>query len=112
MNGRGLLQVLLASFPQGPGCLPYVFFITCYVVALVAVDDSTFLVFGVLVLGPHEYLFNGCVSLEVYLDAILTTDVFETFGCPLSVWNDYLSYCVGGTWVSIGCACTLIVVVL
>ena len=109
MDGRELLQVLPASFPQGPGCLPYVSFIACYVVALVTVDDSTFLVFGVLVLGPREYLLNGCVSLEVYLNAILT-DVFATFSCALSVWNDYLFYCVDGSWVSIGCACVLIVV--
>ena len=25
MDGRGLLEMFLASFPQGPGCLSYVF---------------------------------------------------------------------------------------
>ena len=110
MDGRGMLQMFLTSLPQGPDCLSYVFLITCYIVTLVDVDDSTLLILGVLVLGLHEYLFNRCGSFEMYLDAILTTDVFETFGCPLSVWNDHLSYSVGRSWVCIGCACILIVV--
>ena len=102
--------MFLASFLQGPGCLSYVFLIACYIVTLVAVDDSTLITLGVLVLGFHEYLFNSCVSSEMYLGAILNIDVFETFGCPLSVWNDHLSYSVGGSWVCIGCAFILIVV--
>ena len=102
--------MFLVSFPQGPGCLHYVFLITCYVVTLIAIDDSTFHIHGVLVLGLHEYLFDGCVSFEMYLDAILTTDLFETFGCALCVRNDHLSYSVGGSWFCIGCACIMIVV--
>ena len=94
MDGKGLLEVFLASFPKGPGCLPYVFLIAGYVVALVTVDDPTLLIHGVLVLRLHKYLFDSCVSLEVYLDAILTTDVLETFSCALNIWNNYLTYCV------------------
>ena len=80
MDGRGLLQVFLASFPQGSCCFPYVLLITGYVLALVNVDYPTILVHGVLVFRLHKYLFDSCVSLEVYLDSILTTDVLETFG--------------------------------
>ena len=43
MDGRGVLQMFFASFPQGPGCLSYVFLITCYVGTLVTVHNSTFL---------------------------------------------------------------------
>ena len=46
----------------------------------------------------------------MYLDSILTTNVFETFGCALCVWNDHLSCGVGGSWSCVGCACVLIVV--
>ena len=38
MDGRGLLEVLPASFHKGPCCLPYVLPIVGYVVALEAVD--------------------------------------------------------------------------
>ena len=53
MDGRGLFEVLLVSFPKCPGCFPYVLLITVYVVALKAVDDPTFLVHGVLVFWFH-----------------------------------------------------------
>ena len=46
----------------------------------------------------------------MYLDTILTTNVFETFNCALHVQNDHLSYSVGGSWSCVGCACVLIVV--
>ena len=83
MDGRGLLQVFLLPFPQGPGCLSCVLFITCYVVALVTIDDPTLLVLGVLVFGLLEFLFDGCISLEMYLDAILTTNVLKLLAVPL-----------------------------
>ena len=41
MDGSGFLQVLLVSFPQGPGCLPYVFLITREFPILVQVDGPT-----------------------------------------------------------------------
>ena len=49
MNGRGFLQVLLVSFPQGPGSYPYALFITCEFPTVVKVDGSTFLVHWILV---------------------------------------------------------------
>ena len=103
MDGRGLLQVFLVSFPQGPDCLPYVLLITGYVVAFVTVDYPTLLVHGALVFRFHKYLFDSCVSLEVYFDSILTTDVHETFGCALYIRNNHLTYCVDWSWVCISC---------
>ena len=79
MDGGRLFQVFLTSFSKGPGCLPYVFFITSYVIALETVNYHTLLFFGVLVLGFHENLFDYSVTLEVSLYPILTTGVFEAF---------------------------------
>ena len=80
LDGRRVSEVLLASFPKGPCCSLYVFLIAGYVVALVAVDNPALLIPGVLVLKLHQCLFYCSVALEVYLDTISTTDVFETFG--------------------------------
>ena len=79
MDGRGLFEVLLASFPKDPCCITYVLLIAGYVVALETVDDPTLLVLRILVLGFHKNLFDCCVTLAVYLYAILTTDVLEAF---------------------------------
>ena len=49
MDGRGFLQVLYVFFPQGPGCFPYIIFITCEFPALVHVDSFSFLLYWVLV---------------------------------------------------------------
>ena len=79
MDGRGLLEVFLASFTKGPCCFPYVLLIAGCVAALEAVDDPTLLFFRVLVLWLHEDLFYCSVAFEVYLYTILTIYVFETF---------------------------------
>ena len=74
------------------------------------VDYPTFVVFGVFILRFDEYSFNGCVSFEVYPNAIFTTDVLETFCYSFCIWYDYLSYCGLGTWPGCICTCTMIVV--
>ena len=61
--------------------------------ALVTINESTFAVLGVLVLRLHEDLFDGCVSLQVFLYTILTTCLFYAFGYTFCVWDDNLSYC-------------------
>ena len=66
MHGKGLFEVLLASFPKGPCCFTYVLLIAGYVVTLETVGDPTLLVLRVLVLGFHKNLFECCVALEVY----------------------------------------------
>ena len=39
MDGRGLFEVLIVSFPKGPGCFLYVLLIAGYVVALKTGQD-------------------------------------------------------------------------
>ena len=74
--------------------------------ALVTVNYSTFTVLGVLVFWFHEDLFDGLVAFEVYLDAILTTCLLDTFRDAFSVWDDYLAYssfvslCIDG-WITV-----------
>ena len=79
------------------------------------VYNSTFVVPGVLVLRLHEVLFYGSIALEMYLDTMLTTDVFETFGYSFSVWYYYLTYCGLVSWkrvvvvLCLGCCLSCIV---
>ena len=54
MDGRGFLQVFPVSLPQDPGCLPYVLLIADYFPTLVAVDHTTLLLLGVLVLRFNQ----------------------------------------------------------
>ena len=91
--GEGCLRCSFFSLPKGPCCFPYVLFIAIQVFALVAVYNSTFVVLGVLVLGLHNYLFDGGVTLEVNLYTIPTTYMFNTFHSSFCVRYDYLSYC-------------------
>ena len=93
--------------------------------ALLTVNYSTFAILWVLAFRFHEDLFDGLVAFEMYLDAILTTCLFNTFRDAFGVWDDYLSNgsfisrCIGGWIVAlvvdvvvtiIVCACAVVVV--
>ena len=108
--GEGCFRCSLDLSPRGLAISPMYSSSAGYVVALVTVDYPTLLVHGVLVFRLHKYLFDSCVSLEVYLDSLLTTDVLETFGCALHIRNNNLTYCVGWSWACSSCTCILIVV--
>ena len=88
MDSRGGLQVLFVSFTKGPGGFPYVFIITAKVVALVPVYGTTLVEHRVLVLRGDQKVFDGFATLEVSLDAISTTDPFDTFAKTLCVGYD------------------------
>ena len=88
MDSRGGLQVLFVSFTKGPGGFPYVFIITAKVVALVPVYGTTLIEHRVLVLRGDQKVFDGFATLEVSLDAISTTDPFDTFAKTLCVGYD------------------------
>ena len=97
MNGRGGLQVLFISFTKGPGGFPYVFIITAQVTTLVPIDGTTLVDHRVFVLGGDQKVFDGSATLEVSLDAIPTTDLFDTFTKTLCVRNDNVTF----TWHSL-----------
>ena len=97
MNGRGGLQVLFVSFTKGPGGFPYVFIIAAQVTTLVPIDGTILVDHRVFVLGGDQEVFDGSATLEVSLDAIPTTDLFDTFTKTLCVGNDNVTL----TWHSL-----------
>ena len=88
MDSRGGLQVLFVSFTKGPGGFPYVFIITCWVTTLVPIDGTTLVDHRVFVLRREQKVLDGSASFEVGLDAISTTDLFDTFAKTLCVGYD------------------------
>ena len=88
MNGRGVLQVLFISFIIGPGCFLYVFIITAKVPTLIPIDGITLDDHRVFVLGGDQEVLDGAATFEVSLDAISTTDLFDTFTKTLCVGYD------------------------
>ena len=83
----------LVPSPQGPGFLPYVFFIAHEFPKLVHVDGSTFLVHWVLVFGFNKQLPSGSISLEMKCVCIpYLLQIFLILSPkPLGVWDDYVS---------------------
>ena len=91
MNGRGGLQVLFVSFTKGPGGFPYVLIITAQVPTLEPIDGPTLVDHRVFVLGGDQKVFDGSATFEVSLDAISTTDLFDTFTKTLCVGYDNMT---------------------
>ena len=58
---------------------------------MVPIDGTTLVDHGVFVLGGDQKVFDGCATLEVSLDAIPTTDPFDTFTKTLCVGNDNMT---------------------
>ena len=79
------------SFSEGPRGFSYTFLITCKVPTLEPIDGPTFVFYGVLILGENQEVFNGAVTLDFGLYAILTTDLFDAFAWTLGVRYDNLS---------------------
>ena len=88
MNGRGGLQVFFVSFTKGPGGFPYVFIITALLPTVIPVYGTTLVDHRVFVLGGNQKVFDGSATFEVSLDAISTTDFFDTFTKTLCVGYD------------------------
>ena len=88
MNRRGVLQVLFVSFTTGPGGFPYVLIITAKVPTSIPIDGITLVDLRVFVLGGDQEVLDGAATFEVSLDAIPTTDLFDTFTKTLCVGYD------------------------
>ena len=58
---------------------------------MVPIDGTTLVDHRVFVLGGDQKVFDGCATLEVSLDAIPTTDLFDTFTKTLCVGNDNMT---------------------
>ena len=74
MDGRGFLEVLPVSLPQGPGCLPYVLLIATYFPTLVTVDYTT------LLLGSWSFgLTNSCLKVMLPLKFVWMPYLLQIF---------------------------------
>ena len=71
--------MFFVSFTKGPGGFPYVLIITAKVTTLIPIDGITLVDHRVFVLGADQEVFDGATTFEVSLDAISTTDLFDTF---------------------------------
>ena len=91
MNGWGILQVLFVSFTKGPGGFPYVLIITAKVPTLIPINGITLVDHRVFVLGGDQEVLDGTAIFEMSLDAISTTDLFDTFTKTLCVGYDNVS---------------------
>ena len=80
--------MLFVSFTKGPGGFPYVFIIAAQVTTLVSIDGTTMVDHWVFLLGGDQKVFDGSATLKVSLDAIPTTDLFDTFTKTMCVGND------------------------
>ena len=83
--------MFFVSFTKGPGGFCYAFIITGKVPTLIPIDGITLGDHGVFVLGGDQEVFDGAATFEVSLDAISTTDLFDTFTKTLCVGYDYVT---------------------
>ena len=51
------------------------------------IDYATLFCYVVFILWSHQFIFQGLSTLKVYLNAILSANVFETLTKSLVVWN-------------------------
>ena len=71
--------MLFVSFTKGPGGFPCVLIITAKVPTLIPIDGITLVDHRVFVLGGDQEVLDGAATFEVSLDAISTTDLYDTF---------------------------------
>ena len=76
---------------------------------LIPVDGITLGEHGVFVLGGDQEVLDGTATFEVSLDAIPTTDLFDTFTKTLCVGNDYVPLTLNFFSGSSGTVSTLVV---
>ena len=101
--------MFFVSFTKGPGGFPYVFIITGKVPILIPIDGITLGDHGVFVLGGDQEVLDGAATFEVSLDAIPTTDLFDTFTKTLCVGYDYVTLTPNFSGGSRGTIGTLVV---
>ena len=80
--------MFFVSFTKGPGGSPYVLIITSKVLTLIPIVGITLVDHTVFVLGGDQEVLDGAATFEVSLDAIPTTDLFDTFTKTLCVGFD------------------------
>ena len=101
--------MFFVSFTKGPGGFPYVLIITAKVITLIPIDGITLVDHRVFVLGGDQEVLDGATTFEVSLDAIPTTDLFDTFTQTLCVGYENMALTLNFSGGSRGTCGTLVV---
>ena len=84
--------MFLVPLPQGPRCFSDILLPTVQGCTLVTVNNTTFLLLGLLVFGLDQYPLQGPITLEMCLNSIFAAGVLDTFPQTLNIWDDYVFY--------------------
>ena len=90
IDGGGCLEMFFEPLSNCSRGFTNVFLITLHPATLVSVDDSTFLLDGILVFGSHWEVFDCVTSLKVHLHSIFTACFLHTLTDPLVVGDHYV----------------------
>ena len=101
--------MFLVSFTKGPGSFPYVFIITGWAATVIPIYSVALVRHRVFVLGGNQETPDGTATLEVGLNAIPTTDPFDTFTKTLCVGYDNVTLEFNFMGVSVVPRCDLVV---
>ena len=95
--------------PKGPGGFPHVSIITAKVPTLIPTDGIILVDHRVFVLGGDQEVLDGAATFELSLDAISTTDLFDTLTKTLYVGYDNVALTLNVFSGSMGTCGTLVV---
>ena len=87
MYGGEGLQMFSVSLSKCCWCFSNIFLITFQPVTFQPIDYTTLFCYVVFILWSHWFIFQGRSTLKVYLNAILSANVFQTLTKSLVVWN-------------------------
>ena len=84
------LQMFSEPFSKSSQGLSNVLFITLHPVALVSIDDSTFLLYRIFIFGSHQEVFDSSTSFKVHLYPIFAANLLFTLTQPTVIRNHYV----------------------
>ena len=84
--------MFLVPLHQGPSCFSNILLSTVYGWTLVAVDNTTLLVFWVLIFGLDQYVLEGPVTFEMCPYAMFKACVPDASPQALYTWDENVSH--------------------
>ena len=107
--GEGSFRCSVYLSPKVLEVFLYVLIITPKVPTLIPIDGITLVDHRVFVLGGDQEVFDGAATFEVSLDAIPSTDLFDTFTKTLCVGYDNMALTLNFSSGSRGTCGTLVI---
>ena len=83
------LQMFSEPFSKSSWGLSNVLFITLHPVTLISIDDSTFLLYRIFILGSHQEVFDSGASFKVHLYPIFAANLLNALTKPTIIRNHY-----------------------